>query len=64
MTTWHVYMPIDAAERMPDSELESMFQGDAISTRANLVIMKAQGMEVIPSEGCDKRDSTGRCLGH
>jgi hypothetical protein len=64
MTTWHVYMTIDSAERMADDELESMFQGAASATRTNLAIMKAQGMEVIPSAGCDKRDSTGHCLGH
>ena len=64
MTTWHVYIPIESAERMADAELESMFQGQASATRMNLAIMKAQGMEVIPSAGCDKQDGTGRCLGH
>lgn len=64
MTTWHVYMPIDSAEQMNDRELESMFNGSAASTRATLVEMRARGMKVIPSEGCDKRDVTGHCLGH
>lgn len=64
MTTWHVHMPIAAAERSTDSELETLFQGSASSIRAELAIMKAQGREVIPSEGCDNQDKTGRCLGH
>lgn len=64
MTTWHVYMEIAAAERSSDHELESMFQGSAHQIRASLAIMKAQGMEVIPCEGCDNRDKTGRCQGH
>lgn len=64
MTTWHIYMPIDSAERMSDKELEDMFQGTASETRTQLAIMKAKGMEVVPSAGCDKQDSTGRCMGH
>lgn len=64
MTTYHIYMPIDSAERMNDRELESMFNGNAASIRAELTNMKARGMNVIPSEGCDNQDVTGRCLGH
>jgi hypothetical protein len=64
MTTWHVYMSIESAERMSDEELESMFQGRSSAIRTNLTLMKAQGLEVIPSAGCDKKDATGYCLGH
>ncbi|MYM92414.1 hypothetical protein [Duganella vulcania] len=49
-------MPIESAERMSDLELVDMFQGPADQTRAHLVIMKAQDMEVLPSESCDKQD--------
>lgn len=64
MTTWHVHMPIAAAEKMSDANLEDTFEGKAHEIRAELIIMKAQGMEVIPSAGCDKRDRSGRCMGH
>lgn len=64
MTTWHIYMSIAAAERMSDYQLEDAFSGTAAEIRTSLAIMKANGMEVIPSKGCDNRDSTGRCLGH
>lgn len=64
MTTWHVYMPIESAEKSTDDQLESMFIGTAQAIRENLANMKAHGMEVIPAQGCDHRDTTGRCLGH
>ncbi|NDI85099.1 hypothetical protein [Undibacterium crateris] len=64
MRTFHIYMPISAAEQSTDAELESMFPGDAKEIRGQLDSMKKQGMEVIPSEGCDNQDATGRCLGH
>lgn len=64
MTIRHVYMPIDAAEKSTDSQLEGMFSGAAAKIRAHLVIMKAKGMEVIPSAGCTNQDAKGYCLGH
>lgn len=64
MTIRHVYMPIDAAEKSTDSQLEGMFSGTAANIRANLAAMKSRGMEVIPSAGCDRQDEKGYCLGH
>lgn len=63
-TTWHVYMPIKAAEAETDAALEDMFHGTAAQTRANLAIMKASGLEVISAAGCDNKDDKGYCLGH
>jgi len=64
MTIHHVYMPIDAAEKSTDSQLEDMFSGSATNIRTHLAIMKARGMEVIPSAGCNNQDAKGYCLGH
>lgn len=61
---FHVYMPISAAEKSTDKELEAMFKGLAYEIRASLALMKAKGMEVIPSKGCNNRDEKGYCLGH
>jgi hypothetical protein len=64
VTIHHVYMPIDAAEKSTDSQLEGMFSGTAANIRANLAAMKDRGMEVIPSAGCNNQDAKGYCLGH
>lgn len=64
MTTWHICMTIAAAERKTDKKLESLFVGKAHEIRASLAVMKAKGMEVIPSAGCDNQDAKGYCLGH
>lgn len=64
MTMHHVFMPIDAAEKMTDAELARMFKGSAADTRIHLAQMRYCGMEVIPSADCDRRDSKGYCLGH
>lgn len=64
MTTRHVYMTIAAAEQQTDKQLESLFSGKAHKIRASLAEMKARGMVVIPSAGCDNQDAKGYCLGH
>lgn len=64
MTIWHIHMTIAAAEQQADRKLESLFSGEAHEIRASLAVMKAKGMEVIPSAGCDNQDAKGYCLGH
>ena len=64
MATYHIYMSIRAAEQQTDKQLESLFSGEAHEIRASLAAMKARGMEVIPSAGCDNQDAKGYCLGH
>ena len=64
MTIFHIFMSIESAESLNDSEIESLFGNNALHIRAALQGMKARGMEVIPSETCTNFDSTGRCLGH
>lgn len=63
-TTRHVYIPIASAEAKSDDELTEMFGGSAESIRNILSAMKARGMEVVPSVGCDNQDAKGYCLGH
>lgn len=60
----HIHMTIAAAEQQTDKKLESLFSGEAHEIRASLAVMKARGMEVIPSAGCDNQDAKGYCLGH
>lgn len=55
---------IAAAEQQTDKQLERLFSGKAHEIRASLAVMKARGMEVIPSAGCDHKDAKGYCLGH
>jgi len=57
-------MAIATAEQQTDTQLESLFSGKAHEIRASLAEMKARGMEVIPSAGCDNQDAKGYCLGH
>ncbi len=64
MATYHIYMSIRAAEQQTDKQLESLFSGEAHEIRDSLAEMKARGMEVIPSAGCDNQDAKGYCLGH
>lgn len=64
MTTRHIHMTIAAAEQQTDKQLEGLFSGKAHEIRASLAKMKAKGMEVIPSAGCDNQDAKGYCLGH
>jgi len=64
MATYHIYMSIRAAEQQTDKQLEGLFSGKAHEIRASLAAMKARGMEVIPSAGCDNQDAKGYCLGH
>ena len=64
MTIWHIYMTIADAEQQTDKQLEGLFSGEAREIRSSLAAMKARGMEVIPSAGCDNQDAKGYCLGH
>ena len=63
-TTWHIHILILSAEASTDSDLENMFEGRAAKIRADLKSMKAAGLEVISSAGCDNRDAKGYCQGH
>lgn len=54
------------ASQIANSEAQAGLyrNGEAHEIRASLAVMKARGMEVIPSAGCDNQDAKGYCLGH
>ena len=69
----HIGTSIEGLEKLSDYRLKKMvpsFKVDGVpcrtagQVRKALREAKAQGMEVIPAEGCDNYDEKGRCKGH
>lgn len=70
---WHICENIKGLLSLSDYRLKKMapyFEVDGVplrtaaQVRRELKKMQAEGMECVPSVGCDNYDSKGRCLGH
>lgn len=72
-TRFHMCENIKGLMSLSDYRLKKMaccFEVDGVplrtaaQVRRELRKMQAEGMECVPSVGCDNYDSKGRCLGH
>lgn len=71
--TRHIGTSIEGLEKLSDYRLKKLapnFKVDGVpcrtaaQVRAALREAKAEGLEVIPAEGCDNYDEKGYCKGH